>query len=498
MKLFFLILLLATGQHVHAQVEFLDTLETASSPIQLPLRVDSAGQLFFLETPSKVMFGPSLGASYSNKTTEYNFPVRLSEVDSLISPIRPGQKWLNIRKRRYDGGMGITMIFAKFFNAGLIPFKGAMQTIMRVKDNKGDAVDPDISLPRALKDLESWSVGDQGSYQTYGGVEAMLSFGVDIINLAKTSVAFQNQFVIELHKIDAKTVVFTIAEEKLGRSETSVGPLISKGKLAFFRGNRASFEFILDLSNPAHHILYELGLKGKINQLQKALNDREQKLKWVGSSKSFYLGIPYFIGVEKSRGDYNMTSNGVETDLNVQKRQSRGIFSTVGDHDRMVFRTENSVVLFWSSQITKAKEDMMEKYFFRIGRWIGLRGFEGAQPRGMYGSVMSQVGLTFVKDEFMALKNIRMELIDAELSERCSLMRMKCEKASKRKSIVKELSQILQQPWEKMSIEMGKLLMKNPALIHSVLKLTRSEKKVYIKFLSDNFQSVEGNVEVEL
>ena len=61
-----------------------------------------------------------------------------------------------------------------------------------------------------------------------------------------------------------------------------------------------------------------------------------------------------------------------------------------------------------------------------------------------------------------------------------------------------KLNELIKQPWDKMRGEMGLLFVKEPAVIHSLIKTLQLKKEVYFKFLSEKFQSLEGSSSVEL
>lgn len=498
MKAYLILLILMSTSALFAQTEFLDTLTTANTPFQIPIRIGTSGELSFLETPDNFMVGPAFGGAYSKSVVQYISPIKLTDPTSLLSPITEERSWMEVRRRRYDGGLGLVALMGNNFYVGLVPFKGAMQTTVRIKDSKEAILPDDLRIPQTLDIISNWRTGDQGTYQMYGGVEILAAFGVSFVNLARSSVAFQNQFIVEVRKVSDKLVLFSIAEEDLKRSESSIGPLVSKVALDLFYGKRFRSEFVLDLTNPMHHDLYKQGLAGKIIELQTKLDHRSQKLKWIGAKSSFYIGIPYFIGVEKSQGSYSINTDGQDSDMSIKTRFNKGIFATQGEHDRLVYRTEDLVLLLWNSQMKKAHHNVMEKYFFRFGRSIGIQGFGESFPRGLYGSVQTQIGLAFSREEIESFRALDVASINNELRLRCEALKLNCRRLSKRQSMLKNLTKAMKAPWNEMSFELGKLLMKHPALIQSVLKISKLKKEVYIKFLNDNYQSTEGMLEVGL
>ena len=63
---------------------------------------------------------------------------------------------------------------------------------------------------------------------------------------------------------------------------------------------------------------------------------------------------------------------------------------------------------------------------------------------------------------------------------------------------MEKVKDLLQRPWEDMKKQMGLLLVEQPALIYAMMKVKNAKKDVYFKFLSENFQSLEGSSPVEL
>jgi hypothetical protein len=157
------------------------------------------------------------------------------------------------------------------------------------------------------------------------------------------------------------------------------------------------------------------------------------------------------------------------------------------------------MVVIWSSEMNKTDEKIFQKRFLSKGRIIGVKGFDRDLPDNVkFGSVVSQIGIHISREELAAVDNIDMEEVTFHLRERCHKEKLSCRKESKLRKIIAKLNGFLKEPWAKMRGELGKLLLKEPAIIHAVVKTMNYKKEVYFKFLSEKYQSLEGSSPIEL
>ncbi len=480
-----------------AQIEFLDTQNTISAPFQMPIRISMGGKFYIFKSPDEIMLGPTVALAYSRKHAQYNLPQEIHGNDDLISQQKTQSPWIQITRQRYDGGLGLAAVVANGFNFGLLPFKGAKQVLVKMKNSKDERVALNYSIPRDLSTIKDWRIGDQGTYQTYGGVEAMVAGGVGFVNLARVTFGFQNQFIVSLKKISDAKVAFYITEENIKRSTSYLGPMVAKVSYEYYNGKRFESEFTLDIADAFHNELYQKGLKGKIIDLQTALNEKRQKVSWVGHNSSYFIGIPYVIARTEGQGTYQVNTDGEDSEVNVKFRENTGFLTTSGDHRRLVYRTDNGIFLFWSSEMKKAHGKVMEKYFFRLGRAFGAKPFMREMPRGKYGNVMTQLGMIFTRNEIEGMKNLEAITLEGELKLQCEILKEDCVRSKKRRSIMREHVAIMSQTWQQQSINFGKFLMLNPPLVRALIKLSGFKKELYFKFLNDTYQSVEGLASIE-
>ena len=161
-----------------AQVgDFLPTQKTVSKPFSLPIKIDLHGGIQFLTGDRDLVFAPGIQVGFDKSYVQYSIPEMASEF-SLMPP-RDSSGWMEFKRKHYDYGLGLVSIVQRTFRLGLAPYKGARLTMRRLKVNKDWSTTDDIRLPKKLSEMESWSVGDEGTYQTYGGIQiyAGLDFG---------------------------------------------------------------------------------------------------------------------------------------------------------------------------------------------------------------------------------------------------------------------------------------------------------------------------------
>jgi hypothetical protein len=489
---------LSYGQDLSRDLEFIETQNTQSSAFTLPIFVDLDGNLsLFSRSPEASMsVGPLAHVGYKTSISTYINPVQRTEF--AFENQKSDLGWIEVKRKRWEAGLGIAASLASNFIAvGIAPFKGARQVMIRQKKTQ-DEVTPNPRLPRDMEDVRSWNVGDRGSFQRYGGVSVYVGARYMGINLLTVGVVIQNLFSVVVKKISDTKVQLLIGEENLNKRRLQSGLPVASIKVHFFNGKRLSTQFTLDLDDPYHHELYRLALKGKIHILQDKLPDEFQKLEWKGTERIGYIGIPSVAGKYTTRSEYKMDIDGEEEVLDMKTRRSTGWLIPLRNHNRLVYQTETAIILFWFSEMNKANEDVLDRKFLTPGRLMGAKGFDHIIPAGTkIGSTLSQMGMSFTREELDAVSPEKLEEILGNFKIRCEEMKLECRIEKKFKKIAKSLRSFMGQKWEDVRDNLGFLMIDEPALIHSYIKAIKSKKKVYFKFLNEKYQSMEGSSPIE-
>lgn len=479
-------------------VSFLQTQRTTGSPFAIPVSVNSKGEisLFGENDTQNLSFQPLLQVGLSRAVINYSQPIVLNRFN--FYEVQKDLGWIEVKRERIEAGLGLSSIIKSATTVGLIPFKGAIQTVIRYKKS---ALEKSLSawMPKRFEDLNAWAEGDTGTYQRYGGITAYAGFSAGVVDIATISFGIQNQFIIEMKKVSQNIVTLSISEENLKRRQAVVGPFVANGTFANFKGKRFTSKFTLDLDVEEHAELFKEAIKGNIAYVQERLPARQQKLTWVGHDNHYYIGIPWVIGKTFDQGHYDLEEDGVETELDIVGRRNKGILTPLRNHQNYVYQTEESIVLVWSSEMNRTDAKAFEKAFMSKGRIIGVKGFDRDLPDDTkFGSVVSQIGIHVSRKEAEGARKIDFDLMAENLLAKCEIERLSCRKQKTLTKLMNKFKSLLAKDWNNMRSEMGLLLIKNPALIHAVVKTLKYKKEVYFKFLSERYQSLEGSSAIEI
>lgn len=501
MKFFILLLSLWVGL-IHADenldLRFLQTQRTKSNPFQLPFSVNSKGEFsaFGNNGTDIFAFNPLVQVGFSKVEIDYSQPIMMDRFN--FYPVQKELGWIEVKRLQVEAGLGLSALMKSAFFVGLTPYKGAMRTLVRYKNSKDEKSLP-FKMPRDLNEVARWHEGDFGTFQTYGGIQINGGISVGVVDIATVSLGLQNQFIIEIKKISPTEVLFSLAEEDLKRRQMVIGPFVTDVTVAQFKGRRLSAIFKLNLEDPTHHELFKAGMNGNIQHLQEVLPHENQKLLWQGYDRSFYYGIPIVAGKTRMRGHYNLNQDDLEAKLDIRGSKTQGLLTPLRNHDQFVYQTKTHIIMVWASEMNKVTSRTMEQNFFSKGRAIGIKGFDREIPGNLkYGSVVSQIGVTLSLEEVEKVKGMEMAEFEAHLTMKCETENLSCKKSGVRRKLISDMVESLKRPWANLRGQLGLLLMKEPAMFHSIVKTLRLEKEAYFKFLSEKYQSIEGSAEVEI
>lgn len=477
-------------------VRFLMTQRSAGNPYALPIRISPDGSMSILSSNGNqdLVFRPTIQTGFSRAVINYSQPVILNRFN--FYPQQKDLGWVEVKRLKLEGGVGLSSIMKQMMTVGLIPYKGSIHTIIRHKKSREDKSLP-FRMPRIFAELEEWNVNDIGTFQTYGGISVYAGVNYGIVDFALGSIGLQNQFIVEMKKVSKDIIKLTITEEDLKRRQIVIGPTVMDATFAQFKGQRFSSEFTLNLNLREHHELFEEALNGNIKVLQERLDHESQKLSWIGNDRSFYIGIPVIGGKMRDRGHYDLNEDGVETELDFTGSRTKGTFTPLRNLQDFVYQTDEAMVIAWTSEMNRTDKKAFEKRFLSIGRTIGIKGFNREAPDAKFGSVVSQVAVHMTKREFEAVSDMDMETVKVHLKNKCESEELSCRKESKLRNIITRLNQFRQKPWKEIRGDLGLLLIKEPAIIYAIVRTMKYKKEAYYKFLSERYQSLEGSALIE-
>lgn len=480
------------------ETRFLETQKTIVDPYALTLSLNSKGELNFLgyQTPVSFSLRPNIQIGYKSDFFEYSYPVKLDHFN--FYPFQENLGTIEVKKRRYEFGLGATASVQEMGIAGIVPYRGGMQTVMKVRaPNENEKMN--LKMPEALNELDSWRVGDAGTYQTIGGIHAYASLGAATLKVLNFSFGIQNQFIVQMKKISDDEITLEITEESLKKRLLTYGPYFAEGAFDRYKGSRFSARFTLNRTINSHYELFEMAIKkGNLTRLQEDLPVLSQKASWEGNDKSFYVGIPIFAGFKRTRSQYDLEKDGVETSIDTKTNSNEGVLRTTWTHQKSVYQNDQSMVIIWDSHMGKHTGKDLDNYFVSKGRIMGVEGFEASIPsETKLKNVITQLGVSFTHIELSQMKTVLNEELLERYRLRCMEFLLSC-KDQKRVDVIKDRLEVIFEldgkPFRK---EFGHLLLEEPALVYAFVKILDLDKEAYFKFLNEKFQSIEGLADIE-
>jgi hypothetical protein len=478
-------------------VKFLADESIIGSQLSLPIYINRKGDISVIQNRSEsVALSPLVQVGLSWTNINYIAPVKRDHFDFLEQ--LDGQDWIELKRFRYEYGLGLAAALTKVIGVGLNPYKGGMQTLIQTKSSRKSKIKR-IALPKTLKEMGTWATKDVGLFQTYGGIQAYASAGVSVVNILSVSLLIQNQFLISIRKMSPSKVELSISEEHLTIRQLSVGPFAANDTFSRYNGKLFSASFQFDMSVNEHHELFALALKGKVKDVQERLPVENQSMKWVGNEEARYFGLPILGGKTIIDSHYDIDINKQHDDLELHLSKNRGLLTSFRNHYNMVFATDNLITLFWSSEMKQTHLKALEKNFLSRGRALGVSGFIGAIPATSHlGTVLTQIGLGITKTDLTGLSKVQIMKVEQNLKLKCIAENLPCADRDTSFDIMLTFKQGLESPWPEMRRKIGHLMLQNPALVNALMKTLNVKRPVYFKFLSDSYQSLEGVGVIEI
>lgn len=487
-NLLWILLLASFG--ISAQVaDFLPTQKTISKPFGLPVRIGADGSIDYLVGDRNLVFAPGVQIAYDSNFVQYSIPEVASEFS--LQPPKENTGWMEFKRRRYEYGLGLIAVLQKTVRMGLAPYKGAKFAIKRLKMDKDFITSGKIEMPKKLGDLEAWEPGDEGSFQTYGGIQVFAGISISILNAGTVTLGWQNQFIVSIQRLK-DSISLTITEEKVDRKSFNIGVEPLNGTITHFDGKQLQATFILSFSNPDHYQLYLDAIAGKLTELDKKLPESKKHIQWKGNDISVYWGVPFLIGQTRSRGSYHVEDEEQDYYLEVMQNKKSGLLVPPAFHQRFVYHNDESILLMWTTDMKKSAPEKLRLHFFGPARAVGFKGFDIDLDEKQYGTVIGEVGVVITKDDVAKFSVLDPMNVSLSLKARCTELLLDCAKESNGRKIMKKFSDSMKKEWDLRKKHLGILLVKEPALLHALLKESHTSKEAYFKFLSDRYQSLEG------
>ena len=486
------------SQDLSRDVDFLETQNTLSTPFDVPLYVSPTGEVNLLSNDLNSTFSFSPMAQGNARVTKSIYIKPIVSDGFAFREQRQDKEWIEIRRERGELGLGISADIGAGISLGLAPFKGARNVMTRTKSSQTEKTKRP-KMPDTLEEVREWRDGDLGSFQRFGGLQVSAGYGVPGLNIITVGLVIQNLWSINIRKDSGNKIILSLAEENLKKRRIQSGSMVAQGKIHFFKGKRMSAHFVLDPEDELHQRLYKDAIKGRLDLLQGKLPHNAQKMTWKGSERMFYFGIPTVIGKHFQRSEYVMQFDDVEEVLDVKTKRNAGIFLPMRSHTRLVYQTDETMTIFWYSEMNKADLPTVDKHFLRPGRLMGVRGFDTTSlPSGnMIGATLSQIGMSFTREEIAKIDRPLLDEILDHFMNRCRELDLSCARTKRFNKIKKKLVSFIGKKWVDMRDDLGYIMVDEPALVNAYLKAIGAKKKIYFKFLNQKFQSLEGTAPIE-
>jgi hypothetical protein len=496
----FILSQVALAQDISRDLEFIETINTQSTPFNFPIYVDLDGSVGLISSQSNspVSFGPLGHIGWHRSVSRYIRPLESSEFSLQNQKKELG--WIEVKRLRWEAGLGLeTLLASNMLSLGFTPYKGARQVMIRHKKTLEEKT-PGPQLPDDLAELNDWSIGDKGSYQRYGGIQFTAGVNVLLGSPISGSLTIQNLFNVVVSKRSESMIQIKISEEHLNKRRLQMGLPVANFKIQSFKGKKLVATFNLDLSNPDHEELYQFVKKGKLDILQSKLPQSEQNIEWKGSERMGYFGIPGVMAKNIQRSEYQMDfESGEDNIIDVKSTSNSGLLLPVRNNSKIVYQTSKSLILFWYSEINKASDRHLYHKFLLPGKEMGAKGFDTEIPSGTkIGSSLMQMGLSFSRAEIETIDSALLEDILVNYKSRCVALRLDCAKEKRFNKIANTLREWLGKKWNEVRDSLGFLMMEEPALIYSYVKSMKLKKSIYFKFLNQKYQSLEGRAPIEI
>jgi len=495
--LLFLLNLSVMAQDLSGHIDFIEKQNTLGSPYNIPVYIDLEGNINILSHHSNasVSIGPLAHTIWTRNKSHYIKAKPSSHFAFLEQEGDLG--WIEVKRNRWELGLGLeATVASNVIAVGLTPFKGAREIMIRQTKTMDDKTSGP-SLPRKLKEISDWQVGDSGTFQRYGGVSVYAGLSFSVVNILTAGIVIQNLFSINIRKLSSNKVQLMIAEENLKNRRLQAGVTLATTQIHFLSGHKVASFFTLDLENPDHHKLYRDAVKGKLHLLQEKLPQEAQRMDWKGTEKKAYFGIPGVAGRNFQRSHYDFETEDDQDAMDVKSRKNAGILLPLRNHSRIVYQSDNDVTLFWFSEMNKARIKELKKRFLTPGKIIGAEGFDDLAPeKRKLGSTVTQIGLSFNRSEFEAITPEILENVLDNFKQRCVEFNLDCKRKSKIKEIGQKLKEWMSGSWKDVRASLAFLMMDEPALIHAYVKTLNIKKRIYFKFLNQKYQSLEGTAAI--
>ena len=211
------------AQDLSGDLDFIETQNTLGSPYNIPIYIDIDGNIsvFNQQSNASISLGPLAHTIWTRNKSRYIKAMPSSKFQFLEQNNDLG--WIEVKRNRWELGLGLeATVASNVLAVGLTPFKGAREIMIR-QTKSVDQKTEGTSLPKHLKDINEWEIGDSGTYQRYGGVSLYAGLSYSVVNILTAGLVIQNLFSINLRKVSPHKVQLMIAEENLKNRRLQAG-----------------------------------------------------------------------------------------------------------------------------------------------------------------------------------------------------------------------------------------------------------------------------------
>lgn len=231
------------------------------------------------------------------------------------------------RSRSVSSGLGgqVTFIFGNttflgasaWASVGLLPVVGRESYSYRYVGTRAEAL-ARTELPRledALGSLDSFTDGDQLSYETQGGIVFWGGLGAGQLGLSLAALA-RGEFQVQLEKVGAHEVHVRVTASKVGSFALQGGAgLVSASAGAYSRHARA-FGFLLRYREPLGARAFHDLVRGNLAPVQKLAAAGHRSVRFhdaaslhrSGRSRQLFVGFPWLLNFSYGRDRFTELS----------------------------------------------------------------------------------------------------------------------------------------------------------------------------------------------
>jgi len=228
----------------------------------------------------------------------------------------------------FGGGVSIGISAKVDKGTTINKFYPSMEQIKKAKKPK---------IPKNLKLLKDYSVGDSIAYLTKGGVSFTAGFGFPLLKVGVNYIG-QGKWGVEIQKVGPKSATVKIVKGHIHTFGIGLTAVVTRVASEHFRDYDKNFFYKFDLVDEKMEEIYELMIRGKVNEVQEFHTENkkyhkyitkisEGKSKTTGFRKVRSVTIPFIYNVNYKRGASYTLSNSRMLNEKMSIEEHRGVYS---------------------------------------------------------------------------------------------------------------------------------------------------------------------------